>query len=269
MTMKLIRHGTRRAGFTDWPDYDNQPGSYEKDIATYAYPDPLWIQGPPPRTYNTGKTVTGARVAEKIRDLRLRKEQTGTTVLPRLMCKTHPRQIQAAQEVDFEEEVARYKNDIKKDIRHLKSQSYHEPAWVKAVLRNEQGDLDPQETNNTSSSSSWEQPLTDSQAIHISDYILTREEELQFMSEEEDGNDHQEQGNAPAWEQAWENDRPQATHDYSNELWYPGPVSGWPIDLRHYGDDADDEYWSRWLAEVSLPTSRTGYQPFDDLLRHP
>ena len=82
MTMKLIKHGTRRAGFSDWPTYDNKPGIEEPIIADTAYPHPLWIQEPPPRTYNTGKTVTGNKVADKIRDLRLRRSLTGKTAIP-------------------------------------------------------------------------------------------------------------------------------------------------------------------------------------------
>ena len=55
MAMNLIRHGTPRAGFKDWPSYDNKPGKEEPSIARIAYQDPTWIQEPPPRTYNTGK----------------------------------------------------------------------------------------------------------------------------------------------------------------------------------------------------------------------
>ena len=58
--------------------------------------------------------------AEKIRDLRLRRSLTGSTAIPRLRCKTNPKQIQAEQEVDFEEEVAKFKKDIHKDIQNLK-----------------------------------------------------------------------------------------------------------------------------------------------------
>ena len=174
MTMKLIRHGTRRAGFPDWPNYENKPGAEEPVIAHCAYPDPLWIQGPPPKTYNTGKTVTGVKVAEKIRDLRLRKTLTGSTARPRLVCKTNPKQVQAAQEVDFEEEIANYKKDIEKDIRNLKAQAYHEPQWIKEALRGERetSGADTHAHSNSASSSSWEQPLTDSQAVNLSNYIL-------------------------------------------------------------------------------------------------
>ena len=65
MTMKLIRHGTKRAGLTDWPDYDNVPGKDEPIIANISYQDTRWDTGPPPRTYNTSKTMTGQKIAEK------------------------------------------------------------------------------------------------------------------------------------------------------------------------------------------------------------
>ena len=34
MTMNLIRHRTKRAGFKDWPTYDNKPGQEEPEIAS-------------------------------------------------------------------------------------------------------------------------------------------------------------------------------------------------------------------------------------------
>ena len=49
MTMNLIRHGTPRAGFKDWPTYDNKPGKEEPEIARCAVPDPDWEKEPPPK----------------------------------------------------------------------------------------------------------------------------------------------------------------------------------------------------------------------------
>ena len=43
--------------------------------------------------------------------------------MPRLRCKTNPKQLQAEQEVDFEEEVAKYKRDIDKDIQPSKNKN--------------------------------------------------------------------------------------------------------------------------------------------------
>ena len=57
--------------------------------------------------------------------------------MPRLRCKTNPKQLQAEQEVDFEEEVAKYKRDIDKDIQTLKKQEYREPQWIKDILGTE------------------------------------------------------------------------------------------------------------------------------------
>ena len=122
MTMNLIRHGTKRAGFKDWPKYDNKPGPEEPEITRCAQPDPEWVLEPPPRTYNTSKTSTGERVAIKIRDLVLRRNITGKTSMPRLRQKTHPMQLGASAEVDFEEEVAKCKKDIQDDIEKYKEE---------------------------------------------------------------------------------------------------------------------------------------------------
>ena len=127
MTMNIIRHGTKRAGFQDWPMYDNKPGKEEPEIARCAIPDPTWVEEPPPRTYNTGKTVTGAKIAEKIRDLRFRRNITGSTAMPRPRHKTHPMQIGAAQEVAFEEEVAKYKQESKSMFRRNGPKNKLEP----------------------------------------------------------------------------------------------------------------------------------------------
>ena len=48
-----------RAGFKDWPTYDNRPEPDEPQIARSAIPDPEWIKEPPPRTCSKSKTVTG------------------------------------------------------------------------------------------------------------------------------------------------------------------------------------------------------------------
>ena len=65
MTMNMIRHGTKRAGFKDWPTYDNVPGPDEPNIARCAQPDPERIKEPPPRTYDKRKSSTGEKIAEK------------------------------------------------------------------------------------------------------------------------------------------------------------------------------------------------------------
>ena len=106
--------------------------------------------------------------------------------MPRLYQKTHPKQIGVNEEVDFEEEVAKYQRDINKDIQSLRRQEYHEPQWIKDILGTENTSVSsPEEAtasrpNISSSSSSWEKPISDSQAVQISDYILTREEEQAY-----------------------------------------------------------------------------------------
>ena len=73
MTMNLIKLGTKRAGFKDWPTYDNKPGPEEPEIARCAIPDPDWVQEPPPRTYNTNRTPTGEQIASKMKGSKIKK----------------------------------------------------------------------------------------------------------------------------------------------------------------------------------------------------
>ena len=101
MTMNLNRHGTKRAGFKDWPTHINSPGVDEPQIARCSYPDPDWVKELPPRRYEKGKTPTGEMIGLKIGDLRLRKDLTGTTHIPRLMKKTNPKEIEYQEVVDF------------------------------------------------------------------------------------------------------------------------------------------------------------------------
>ena len=203
MTMNLIRHGTKRAGFKDWPTYDNKPGPEEPEIARCAIPDPDWIQEPPPKTYNTNKTPTGEKIASKIRDLRLRRNLTGTTTMPRLRQKTHPMAIGASKEVDFEQEVARYKHDIQRDIEKYKKQDYIAPKWIEEALGAQPQTAANNETRTEgASSSSWEKPITDSQAVEMSDYLLTEQEAQEYLSENNDS-DPEQPDIGPAWEHMW------------------------------------------------------------------
>ena len=215
--------------------------------------------------------------------------------MPRLVCKTNPKQVQAAQEVDFEEEIANYKRDIEKEIRILKAQSYHEPQWIKEALRGERepSGADTHAHSNSASSSSWEQPLTDSQAVNLSNYILTREEASEFFADEDDGDinhpspaNHDEQVEvplaaepAPAWEieeatlcpetapareTICHNESPTERETFANL-----PATRWPVNLRNDGPEIEEAYWVLWLAEMHQPTSRPEYQPFDDIVRSP
>ena len=224
MTMNLIRHGTKRAGFKDWPTYDNKPGKEEPEIARCAVPDPEWIKEPPPRTYNTSKTITGENIAKKIRDLRLRRHITGTTSMPRLRQKTHPMQIRVSEEIDFEEAVAEYEQDIQKDIDKYKKQEYVAPEWVKEALGHPQDDEGnrAKETQAGTSRSSWEGPITDSQAVHISDLLLTEQEEQELLADEEPGTD-----GGPSWETSWFSDLDSGSY---------------PADLRPYSPEAYDAF---------------------------
>ena len=258
MTMKLIRHGTKRAGFTDWPDYDNIPGKGEPLIARCAYQDNTWETGPPPRTYNTSKTITGAKVAEKIRDLRLRRSLTGKTSLPRLTKKTNPKQIEAEQ-VDFEEEVAKFKQNIASDIQQLRQQAYKEPAWIKKIMSQEQkATKNKPRPSASSSSSNWEQPISDSQAMELSRYLLTEAEEHEFLASQEDNQTAQddiivtqESEEAPL---SCETHGEVGRHYTHTELWHKDPIT----DTWFYGPQFpyatqvdNDPEWETWLAAVT------------------
>ena len=236
MTMNLIKHGTPRAGFKDWPTYNNIPGKEEPEIARCAYPNPDWEKEPPPRTYNTSKRSTGERIAKKIRDLRLRRNLTGTTINPRLCRKTNVKDVEMKAQVDFEEEIKRYKEDIEEDIQQYKSQPYVEPEWVRAEIGEES-----KPGTNSSSSSSWEKPLMDSQAVAISDMLLTTQEAKEFLS---DGSDI-ENDIGPAWEH----------NDFTNMKSYE-----YPYDLQPYGSEAYGAFWEQWLKELAAPTPHDYYQ---------
>ena len=87
-------------------------------------------------------------------------------------------------------------------------------------------------------SSSWEVPITDSQAVAISDHILIEQENALFFSEDEEstGPDI-----GPAWEAEW----------------YQGLRSDqYPADMQGYGNNSPDAYaafWETWLEEVQRP----------------
>ena len=273
MTMKLIRFGTKRAGFADWPRYDNIPGNKEPHIAKIAYQDPCWEDRPPPRTYNTQKTLTGEKIAEKIRDLRLRKALTGKTSLPRLTRKTSPKQVEAEQ-VDFEEEVARYKRDIAKDIQTLKGQEFKAPAWVTAIIDKGEKVQCEKLQSSSSSSSRWEGSISDTQAVDLSDFIMTTEEERAFFQEdgEDIGLDNE---TVPTTAQS-----PDETHDGSDghceasttpveQHDAPSWEHSWVADAQPAETTNHDTFnWEAWLEDIK-PIPRPGYQPFDDLLKSP
>ena len=274
MTMKLIRHGTKRAGFADWPRHDNIPGKKEPHIATIAYQDPRWEDRPPPRTYNTQKTITGERIAAKIRDLRLRKALTGKTSLPRLTKKTSPKQLEAEQ-VDFEEEVAKYKKDIAKDIQMLKTQEYKAPSWVKKIMAKEDN-MQKKEAQSTSSSSThWEKPISDTQAVEISDFIMTTAEEQAFF--QDDGGETGSAGETATSAAQIQNEEALATEPQQRhgspttevgEEDAPSWERHWEVDEQPAETTIDDFDWEAWLEDIK-PTFRPGYKPFDDLLKSP
>ena len=78
--------------------------------------------------------------------------------MPRLRQKTRPMQIGASEGVDSEEEVAKYKKDIQKDIENYNKQIYVAPPWVKEVLGDPHSNEDAESNHRQTgaASSSWE-----------------------------------------------------------------------------------------------------------------
>ena len=181
---------------------------------------------------------------------------TLTTTLPRLICKTSPKQIEA-EHVDFEEEVAKYKRDIAKDIQHLKNQAYKEPDWIKNILSKDREQNQQQaRQQQSSSSSSWEQPISETQAVEISDYIMTHAEEQAFLSDEDDramsSHADQQDTQQQSEENAWSEEAP------------PSWEQHWENDTQQPATQVEDSFdWEAWLDEIKqLPMQ--GSKPFDD-----
>ena len=72
--------------------------------------------------------------------------------MPRLRQKTDPKEMGNSTEVDFEEEVAKYKRDIQKDIEAYKKQEYIAPKWKEEAM-GPQPQPESTETGGDSSSS--------------------------------------------------------------------------------------------------------------------
>ena len=236
MTMNLIKHGTPRAGFKDWPTYNNKTGKEEPEIARCAYPDPDWEKETPPKTDNTSKSITGEKIANKIRDLRLRRSLTGTTANPRLSKKTSAKAIEEQAQVDFEDEIRKYKEDIADDIHQYKNQPYCAPEWVRAEV-----EAVSKTGASSSSSSSWEAPLSDSQAVNISDFLLNEQETREFLAQDEESDTIE----GPAWEH----------NDFIDKKSYE-----YPYNLQPYGPEAYGAFWEQWLEELTAPTPHDYYQ---------
>ena len=177
--------------------------------------------------------------------MRLRKNITGKKSIPRLTKKTSPKQIQHIEEIDFEIAVALYKVDIKQDLREYKTQDFVASKWVKEALEaDSSASTQAQSTypNQTgASSSSWEGPISDTQAVAVSDYLLNEQETAQDFSEEDEPG-RPELG--PAWEVAWYHGL--HSHQY-------------PRDLGGYGDDGYESYWEAWLDEIQRPPPTNEY----------
>ena len=174
--------------------------------------------------------------------MRLRKNITGKTSIPRLTKKTSPKQLEYSEEIDLEIAVALYKEDIKQDIRDYKAQEFVAPKWVKEALQ-----ADKRASNQTPiyqtgpSSSSWEGPISDTHAVAVSEYLLNEQKTAQYLSEEEES-DVPEAG--PAWEVTWYQGIP--SHQYLR-------------DMRGYGAEVYESFWKAWLDEIQRPPPTNEY----------
>ena len=117
-----------------------------------------------------------------------------------------------------------------------REQKYVAPRWIKEALGQEEEAEEVAKVATSSSSSSWERPLTDFQAVEMSDYIFNEQEAQAYFSDEGEETGYYEPG--PSWEHMWFQDH--ETHDY-------------PWNLEPYGPEAYGAYWERWLEEVIAP----------------
>ena len=130
----------------------------------------------------------------------------------------------------------------------------------------------PRPNNSSSSSSNWEEPISDSQAIELSNYLLTTEEEQEFLATQEgsqttDQDVTQESEEAPL---SWE------THGYMgrdytqtgnwhwdgiSNTWYYGPQ--FPYATQADNDPVlhseQDSGWEEWLAAVTASPPQDFY----------
>ena len=126
------------------------------------------------------------------------------------------------------------------------------------------------QSTSSSSSSRWEAPISDTQVVNISDYLLTEQETRIFLAEEgqmqqvesaEEGQAQQE-ARTQASNQAAPHEPPEG-QTYSEDD--DSGVPSWEVELPHrlfskefpvntYGESADrcDMYWQTWLDEVAI-----------------
>ena len=125
------------------------------------------------------------------------------------------------------------------------------------------------EQQQSSSASSWEQPISDTQAVEISDYIMTHEEEQAFFSDHEDSANSCQANDRDTSSQAnQQTQQPSAENTWSEEA-PPSWEQHLENDTQQPATQVEDSFdWEAWLDEIKhLPIQ--GYKPFDDLLKSP
>ena len=103
-------------------------------------------------------------------------------------------------------------------------------------------------------SSSWERPIIDSQAVAISDHLLTEQETAVFFSEDEELNGPD---IGPSCEVEW----------------FQGLRSDqYPADMQGYAHNSPEAYaafWETWLEEVQRPPEPDYYYIQNDVIIEP
>ena len=77
-----LSNGRLRPGLKKWPCDHNYPGN-KRILEYHYYPDPEWTKKEPVGGDPRGLTQAGRQVADKVRDLRFRRQLTGSTKRPR------------------------------------------------------------------------------------------------------------------------------------------------------------------------------------------
>ena len=121
----------------------------------------------------------------------------------------------------------------------------------------------PQPNRSSASSAHWEQPISDTQAVELSNYLLTAEEEQEFLATQEDSFtiDQFSQESEEAllsWEVHVNQSRDDAltTHwhwDNISSTWYYGPQFPYATQA------ANDPNWAEWLEGVTSPPPQDYY----------
>ena len=146
----------------------------------------------------------------------------------------------------------------------MRQQEYKEPAWIKKIRMQDQKEHTRAPTqSNSSSSRDWDQPISDSQAIELSKFLLTEAEEQEFLASQETPSTQpcitQESEEAPL---SWETNEAEGRHNTQADSWHKDPIT----DTWYYGPQfphathlEQDPSWEEWLAAVTTSPPQDFY----------